>query len=90
MNHSWKTLLFAVFILWLGGCESNENQIQADDNVLKVAIDVEAVTLDAEFTLNGGSFPASFYQRGAISLGAPRCRLPTAPALRHQAVAKPP
>ena len=69
MNHSWKTLLFAVFILWLGGCESNENQIQADDNVLKVAIDVEAVTLDAEFTLNGGSFPASFYQRGAISLG---------------------
>jgi hypothetical protein len=65
MTRAAFTLLIPLIF---AGCDSSNDAIQNPDYTQDVVIDISAVTISGDFTLNNGSFPVSFYNNGEISL----------------------
>ncbi len=63
-----RATLTALVCVFLTACDSDDDQIQAPDYTQDIVIDIPAVTISGDFTLNNGNFPASFYNNGEISL----------------------
>jgi len=63
-----RATLAALVCVFLAACDSGNDQVQAPDYTQDIVIDIPAVTLSGDFTLNNGNFPASFYNNGEISL----------------------
>jgi len=68
MAFTIRATLAALVCLFLAACDSDNNQVQAPDYTQDIVIDIPAVTISGDFTLNNVNFPASFYNNGEISL----------------------
>jgi len=68
MAFTVRATLAALVCVFLAACDSGNDQVQAPDYTQDIVIDIPAVTLSGDFTLNNGNFPVSFYNNGEISL----------------------
>jgi len=68
MAFTIRATIAVLVCVFLAACDSGNDQVQAPDYTQDIVIDIPAVTLSGDFTLNNGNFPASFYNNGEISL----------------------